>query len=128
MKHTAPILIALLLPLLAGCVTSSDLQRLESAQLDYQREVDGSLDKLRDGTVTHDEAKEEIAEARATLLAEIEATAKEVEARTTAVAKAATEGPITGHPLIDLGLSSLIGAFGANTYRNQKRKARNEPV
>lgn len=122
--------------LLSSCVTSSDLRRIEDAQSAYRINVQRTVDELRAEAITEKQADERIEEAQRTLSEEIDATARAVEERTTAIAKAA------GHiPTDPMSLLTYIAGLGAavagstklaekrvNEKRDIARRLRGEPT
>jgi hypothetical protein len=121
---------------LASCVTSSDLRRIEDAQSAYRVDVQRTVDELRAEAITEKQADERIEEAQRTLSEEIDATARAVEERTTAIAKAA--GHIPTDPMSLLTYVAGLGAAVAGSTRlaekrvNEKRdiarRLRGEPT
>ena len=124
------LLLALCAALFAtSCVMPSDLRAIADAQEEYQLNVRDTLDELGRETITAEEADERIADSQTTLLSEVEATLEGAEERTKAMFDAVAVGaPVTGHPLLDLGITGALSALGLNSYRDRRRKKRKEPV
>lgn len=132
-----------------GCVTTADLvefsdiqneaiESIAQAQREHQDAVEALL---ADGTKTDEEIIEGLAqlakerEAVVKAIAEetgqsVEELIKAIETRTKAVVGSA--GTLTGNALIDLLLSTLLGAAGGaagvNRIRDHRRLVRGEPV
>lgn len=146
-KYILPIFACLFL--VVGCVTTGDLQELADihgeslhgikvAQEEYQAKLEGILadqtkseaeryDDMREAAEARNKAIEEIAKAAGTSVDQLIAV---IEART----KDAIEGvgTVTGNPLLDLFVNTLLaaglGAAGADKIRDRRRLLRQEPV
>ena len=122
--------------LLTGCVTSSDIRRIEEAQASYRIEVAKTLEELEAEAITEKQAEDQIDDAQKDLKQELEETIAQVEERTQAIAKAASHIPTDPLSL----LTDIAGLGGAvvgstklavkkvNQDRDQARRLRGEPV
>lgn len=114
---------------LVSCVTSGDLSRLEDAHSAYQRDMGESLAELRAGAISETEFEAKSREESSELKLALAQVVEDVDQRTEAALTAASKGaPVTGNPLIDLGITAVAGFLGTTLYRDRKRKLRGEPV
>lgn len=115
----------------SGCVaTKGDLQDLRGAWSERDEAVQEALDELEEGKITFEQFQARLAEANGEVYSTLDAKIEEVAERAQDVV--AATAPVTGNPLIDLGLAvvtSILGAgYGVNRYRDGRRKARGEPA
>ena len=121
--------------LLTGCVTSSDIRRIEEAQASYRIEVGKTLEELEAEAITEKQAEDQIDDAQKDLKQELEETIAQVEERTQAIAKAASHIPTDPVSLLTyvagLGAavagSSRLAEKRVNDKRDRARRMRGEP-
>jgi len=97
--------IALLIPLISGCVMPGDIASLRDSQARYAEGVTKTLEGLEDRSITKDQARAEIQDAQ-------EDYDREVEDRVEIVAKRTEEAMALVSALKDGGLSGLAGSLG----------------
>jgi len=147
LRYILPIATGLFI--LVGCVTTRDLRELADvhersvvglveAQEAYQHRVEEiladqsktdaeRLESLRSASEIRNSALEEVARVAGTSVAQL---VQLIEARTEAALNGV--GTVTGNPLIDLLVNTLLaaglGAAGADKLRDRRRLVRGEPV
>lgn len=110
MQHL-PFLLALFLPLCAGCLMPGDLRELKVSQDSYKVEMQNSLERYREGAISKEDLRDEVARSERRYDERLESQVAKITQRTEEALAAGKEGMsmlegtgITGTALIALNL------------------------
>lgn len=112
------LLLLLLLPLCVGCLMPSDLRNLKVSQDSYKQEMQTSLDRYREGAISKDDLRDEVARSEKRYDARLENQIEVITKRTESALQAGKEG------MTVLEGTGLTGAavVALNLYRSFTRK------
>jgi len=117
----------------SSCVaTKGDLLDMRASFEARDAKIDEALDDLEAGVISETELRDRITAANGQVYDSINGKVDEISGRVQQIVAGAAGSPITGNPMIDLGLTALgsvIGGFGLTQHvRNKQRQARGELV